>query len=50
VPDPRPENIRHRAGALRALGAEVMLAEDFDPSEIGLAPDEAGLALGGNGP
>jgi len=48
VPDPRSENIRHLAGALRALSAEVMLAEDFDPSELGLAPDEDGLSLGGN--
>lgn len=48
VPDPRPENIRRLAAALRALNAEVMLAEDFDPSELGLAPDEAGLSLGGN--
>lgn len=48
VPDPRPENIRDLAGALRALSAEVMLAQDFDPAELGLAPDEGGLALGGN--
>jgi hypothetical protein len=48
VPDPRPENIRRLAAALRALNAEVMLAEDFDPSELGIAPDEAGLSLGGN--
>ncbi|MGI8780531.1 MAG: hypothetical protein ACR2L8_10265 [Solirubrobacteraceae bacterium] len=48
MPDPRSENIRHLAGALRALSAEVMLAEDFDPSELGLAPDEDGLSLGGN--
>ena len=48
VPDPQPENIRRLAGALRALNAHVMLAEDFDPSELGIAPDEAGLALGGN--
>jgi hypothetical protein len=48
VPDPQPDNIRRLAGALGALGAEVMLAEDFDASELGLAPDEDGLALGGN--
>lgn len=48
VPDPRPQNIRRLAAALRALNAEVMLAEDFDPSELGLGPDEDGLSLGGN--
>jgi nicotinamidase-related amidase len=48
VPDPRSENIRRLAAALRALNAEVMLAEDFDPAEPGLAPDEDGLSLGGN--
>ncbi len=48
VPDPRSANIRRLACALRALDAEVMLAEDFDPSELGLAPDEDGLSLGGN--
>jgi hypothetical protein len=48
MPDPRPDNIGRLAAALRALNAEVMLAEDFDPSELGLAPDEGGLSLGGN--
>jgi hypothetical protein len=48
VPDPRPENIARLAGALGALEAEVMLADDFDPAELGLVPDEEGLALGGN--
>jgi hypothetical protein len=48
VPDPRPDNIGRLAAALRALNAEVMLAEDFDPSELGLVPDEGGLSLGGN--
>lgn len=48
VPDPRSENIRRLAAALRALNAEVMLADDFDTSELGIAPDEEGLALGGN--
>lgn len=48
VPDPRPANLRRLAAALRALTAEVLLAEDFDPSELGIFPDEAGLALGGN--
>ena len=48
MPDPRPENIGRLATALRALNAEVMLAVDFDPSELGLSPDEDGLSLGGN--
>jgi Nucleotidyl transferase AbiEii toxin, Type IV TA system len=48
VPDPSQGNLRRLAHALRAIGAEVMLADDFDPSELGLAPDETGLALGGN--
>lgn len=48
VPDPRSENIGRLAAALRELGAEVMLADDFNPSELGLVPDEDGLALGGN--
>lgn len=48
VPDSRAGNLGRLAEALRALDAEVMLADDFDPSELGLAPDEDGLALGGN--
>jgi hypothetical protein len=48
VPDPRSKNIRRLAAALRALDAEVMLAEDFDRAELGLALDEDGLSLGGN--
>jgi hypothetical protein len=48
VPDPDPANLRRLAEALRALDAEVLLAEDFAPSELGLEPDDAGLALGGN--
>jgi hypothetical protein len=48
VPDPRVVNLRQLASALRDLGAEVMLADDFDPAELGITPDEAGLSLGGN--
>lgn len=48
IPEPGRKNLERLARALRALGAEVMLAEDFDQSELGLAPDETGLALGGN--
>ena len=49
MPDPDPANLRRLASALRALDAEVMLADDFRrPSELGIEPDEEGLALGGN--
>jgi hypothetical protein len=48
VPDPAPANLRRLASALRALDAQVMLADDFAPSELGIEPDEEGLALGGN--
>lgn len=34
VPDPRADNLERLAGALRSIGAEVMLADDFDPSEL----------------
>jgi hypothetical protein len=33
---------------LGELQAEVILADDFDAAELGLAPDERGLAIGGN--
>lgn len=48
IPNPEPQNIRCLATALRALSAQVMLADDFDPAELGVAPDEDGLSLGGN--
>ncbi|MCW2993021.1 MAG: hypothetical protein JWQ18_516 [Conexibacter sp.] len=48
VPDPEPTNVSRLAAALRALDAEPLLAEDFDPAEIGIALDATGLALGGN--
>ncbi len=48
VPDPEPANLSRLVGALRTLDAEPLLAEDFDPAEIGVALDETGLALGGN--
>jgi hypothetical protein len=48
VPDPAPDNLRRLARALSVLGAQVMLADDFDPAELGIEPDEEGLALGGN--
>jgi hypothetical protein len=48
MPDPAPENLKCLATALRAVNADVMLTVDFDPTELGLAPDEEGLSLGGN--
>lgn len=48
VPDPDPANLQRLSSALRAIDAQVMLAEDFAPSELGIEPDEGGLALGGN--
>jgi hypothetical protein len=48
VPDPEPANLSRLAHALRTLDAEPLLADDFDPAEIGIDLDEAGLALGGN--
>jgi hypothetical protein len=48
VPDPDPENLARLAGALKDLRAEVLVAADFDPRELGIEPDEHGLALGGN--
>jgi hypothetical protein len=48
VPDPAPENRARLARALADLNAEILLAADFDPQELGIEPDEAGLALGGN--
>lgn len=48
VPNPDPENLARLAAALGALDAEVLLADDFDPDELGLAPDAPGLAMGGN--
>jgi hypothetical protein len=48
MPDPADDNLGRLAEALRALDAEVMLADDFAPAELGLFPDEGGLSLGGN--
>ncbi len=48
VPAPARNNLKRLARALDALNAEVMLADDFDPSELGIDLDEDGLALGGN--
>lgn len=48
VPAPSAANLHRLMQALRAMDAELMLAEDFDPDELGVALDEEGLALGGN--
>lgn len=48
VPDPHPTNRTRLAAALQSIDAEPLFAADFDPAELGLAPDEAGLAHGGN--
>ncbi len=48
VPAPDRDNLRRLARALAALAAEPLRADDFDPSELGIKPDEEGLALGGN--
>lgn len=48
VPSPESANLSRLTAALEALDAEPLLAEDFDPAEIGITLDEAGLALGGN--
>ena len=48
VPDPDSANLRRLADTLAQLDAALLLAADFDPRELGLAPDAEGLALGGN--
>ncbi len=48
VPAPHPANLERLADALGALDAEPLLADDFDPEELGIKPDAQGLALGGN--
>lgn len=47
VPDPQPANRSRLAGALRTLDAHLDLG-DVGADELGIAPDEHGLALGGN--
>lgn len=48
VPAPDRANLARLADALAELGAEVDLAADFQPAELGLKPDADGLARGGN--
>ncbi len=47
MPSPEPANRRRLARALRTLGAEVELG-DLRADELGIQPDEEGLAAGGN--
>jgi hypothetical protein len=48
VPSPHPRNLARLAATLRELDAEPLLADDFDPAELGIALDQKSLALGGN--
>jgi hypothetical protein len=48
VPAADAANLGRLADALEDLDAEIMLADDFDPRELGIEPDREGLALGGN--
>jgi hypothetical protein len=48
VPEPSPENLARLADALAGIDAEILLADDFDPGELGIEPDAEGLAFGGN--
>lgn len=48
VPAPDEENLDRLADALANLDAEIILADDFDPRELGIAPDADGLRCGGN--
>lgn len=48
VPSPASTNLTRLAQALAALDAEPLLADDFDPGELGIRPDADGLRLGGN--
>ena len=47
VPDPSPDNLARLASALRELDARVDIG-DLDAAELGVAPDDEGLAVGGN--
>lgn len=47
VPDPQPANLSRLASALLTLDARVDLG-DLGADELGIAPDEEGLAFGGN--
>lgn len=48
IPDPEPGNLGRLVAALREVHAAPLLADDFDPAELGIEPDAQGLAQGGN--
>jgi predicted nucleotidyltransferase len=48
VPNPEARNLARLADALAAIEAEILLADDFDPGELGIEPNAEGLAFGGN--
>jgi hypothetical protein len=48
VPSPSSENLTCLVQALDRLDARPLLADDFDPSELGIELDTEGLGLGGN--
>jgi hypothetical protein len=48
MPAPASENLARLANALRDMAARPLLADDFDPVELGLEPDASGLLAGGN--
>jgi Nucleotidyltransferase of unknown function (DUF6036) len=48
TPNPDPENLARLAAALEAIDARLLVAEDFDPGELGITFDAEGLAGGGN--
>jgi hypothetical protein len=48
VPAPSKRNLARLAAALATLEAEPLLADDFEPNELGLEPNQEGLAFGGN--
>ena len=48
VPAPDRANLERLASALAELRAEPLLADDFDPAELGIEPDLEGLSLGRN--
>ncbi len=48
VPAPDPGNLGRLAAALDSIETVPLLADDFDPAELGVGLSEEGLALGGN--
>jgi hypothetical protein len=48
TPNPDSENVARLARALRSLDARLLVADDFDPRELGITFDVEGLSEGGN--